>query len=662
MRTLSASLTAAQKAASFRPFMRVKVTDKMADVLRLRFTRLYDGSETDAKHCVTIPIDGSLLRIRIDPAGPTAQYSRVTSPDAASDYSSWSSLGSVANADVALTANGANVALAIVQAAGTDMYVTDSSNNGESFGAAVLAASLAGVTWLALALKSDGDAMLFYSDGTSLYTARRTSTVWQTPIEWGKTPNTITGIAVALSGDFHVVIAGTDSDDNPAVWTSVFGDGVSQTVDTWSTLLAFSEAADGSGVTFSAPSISYMDTARIMFLESYSGTVAYTRPFQTWFPPGDTFTSNSWREPVPFNLSTAYGMAIVGDATHAWLTTPDGVWRAPFDASSLAVTDDVLELKSETRRTSGGVKITLRNHDGRYNNLSAGNKSVIRRGAQVEVKPGLLTGSGEEVSSPGLKYWIDRWEHTSAGGEASLIIHASDAWALIERWRARRQHTWAAGEKSAAQILSFIVARAGFELLNIGISILATNYSPDFTVHPGDNGLSVIQRLLSAIPDTIRLSDSVAFLTEETDADSSVYTYGADHAIYRGRYDARGLANNRIQVFGDDKFAEQFDWDEIDDEFDYVRQVFDLNLTTQANVEGRAVVALRIEHLDVTLAEIVTPVNCGSELYDVVTITDEQAGISSVDYRVIGQDLHYIRRSKSRGKARYEQRLLLGNV
>ena len=61
--------------------------------------------------------------------------------------------------------------------------------------------------------------------------------------------------------------------------------------------------------------------------------------------------------------------------------------------------------------------------------------------AQVEVKPGFTTVAGEEASVPGLKYWVDGWEHTSAGGEATLVLRASDAWALLERWRARLQHT-----------------------------------------------------------------------------------------------------------------------------------------------------------------------------------------------------------------------------
>ncbi len=662
MRSLSSTLLAAQKDPSAVPFVKVTVTDEMADVVRLRWVRLYNGSETDSYHAVTIPLDGSLLRLRVDPAGPTLYYQRTASPDDESDYSPWTNVGSVADADVALTANSHNALRAYVASNGSDIKVEDSSDDGATFGSAVTAASLANVAWLAVALKSGGEAMLFYADATTVYAVRRTTGTWGTPAAWSHTANSITGLAVTLVGDFHMAVAGTDTDDNPRLWTVIYGDGVSRAADTWSPLLEVAEADDGSDVSFSAPFLSYVDTAQLFFIEAYTGTVSYSRPHQTWFPNGQTFEANGWREPVPMDLASSYGTAIVGDATHAWLSTPGGVWRAPLGEAEVELSDDVMELSLETRPTSGGVKITLRNDDGRYNGLAGGAFSVIRRGAQVEVKPGLITTAGEEVSSPGLKYWLDGWEHTSSGGEATLILHASDAWSVIERWRARRQHTWGAGDEPVAQILGFVVGRAGVELLNIGISTTATNHKPDFTIHPGESGLRAVQRLLAMLPDTIRMSNSVALLSETTAADASGYDYGTDHRIFHARYASEGLAANRVQIFGDGAFAQAFDWAEIADQFDHVRQVFDLNLTTQAKVEERADIALRHQTLGAALGEIATPVNCGQELYDVVSITDGPAGLSDVDYRVIGVELRYLRRSRARRSPLYEQRLLLGNV
>ncbi|MCH8949528.1 MAG: hypothetical protein IIB87_04030 [Chloroflexi bacterium] len=64
MRYLTPTLLAAQKEASAEPFVEVKVSDRAADIVRLRWSRLYTGGETDAYHAAAMPADGSLLRAR----------------------------------------------------------------------------------------------------------------------------------------------------------------------------------------------------------------------------------------------------------------------------------------------------------------------------------------------------------------------------------------------------------------------------------------------------------------------------------------------------------------------------------------------------------------------------------------------------------------------
>ena len=164
------------------------------------------------------------------------------------------------------------------------------------------------------------------------------------------------------------------------------------------------------------------------------------------------------------------------------------------------------------------------------------------------------------------------------------------------------------------------------------------------------------------VPDSIRMSNAVAQLLETEATDTSDYDYGTDHPILHARYASPALARNRLQVFGDDLFAQAFDWPEIEDQFDNVRQIFDLNLTTQTNVEDRAEIALRHETLAPSRGELVTPVNCGQDVNDVVSVTDEAGGLSEVDFRIAGIELRYVRRSKVRRSPIYEQRLQLSNV
>jgi len=184
MRSLTSALLAAQKDQSALPYVKVTVSNEIAGVVRLRWERLYAGSETDAHHAVAMPDDGSLLRLRVDPAGPTLYYQRIASPDDESDYATWSSLGAVADADVALASSGDDVVRAYVAANGSDIKVEDSSDDGATFGSAVTVASLANVASLGIALKANGDAVLVYADATTVHAVRRASGSWGTPAAW----------------------------------------------------------------------------------------------------------------------------------------------------------------------------------------------------------------------------------------------------------------------------------------------------------------------------------------------------------------------------------------------------------------------------------------------------------------------------------------------
>ena len=68
MRNLSATLLAAQKTATRRPYVKVQVLERVGGVTRMLWVRPYDGAETDHYHAATCPGDGSLVRFVVDPA------------------------------------------------------------------------------------------------------------------------------------------------------------------------------------------------------------------------------------------------------------------------------------------------------------------------------------------------------------------------------------------------------------------------------------------------------------------------------------------------------------------------------------------------------------------------------------------------------------------
>jgi len=89
MRSLTSTLLAAQKQATAIPYVKVEAKNKIAGVVRYDWTRLYNGSEDDYFHALTIPGDGSLIRARITPPADSRKLyrQRVVNPGPASDFS-----------------------------------------------------------------------------------------------------------------------------------------------------------------------------------------------------------------------------------------------------------------------------------------------------------------------------------------------------------------------------------------------------------------------------------------------------------------------------------------------------------------------------------------------------------------------------------------------
>ena len=107
------------------------------------------------------------------------------------------------------------------------------------------------------------------------------------------------------------------------------------------------------------------------------------------------------------------------------------------------------------------------------------------------------------------------------------------------------------------------------------------------------------------------------------------------HRILEASYEQRSNQINRVQVFGDGVFTEDWDWEEIDLVFDQLDQDHDLGLTTTAKAHARGEALLREADINARSGYILVPLNCGQELYDVVTITDQRTPLSSAKRRVL---------------------------
>ena len=662
MRSLTSTLLAAQKEATHTPYVKVEAKNKIAGVVRLDWERLYDGSEDDYFHALTMPGDGSLIRARVTPPsdGRKLYRQRVANPGPSSDFSTLTYTNQYNCVVVAAASLGAEVSIFWINSS-REIRRIKSTDYGVNWGAPELIdySPSTAIYGLASAYKPNGDLAIFFADQSTLYVKKHVGG-WQSKAAWDKTTGDLSGVAAVYDADWNLFVTGQDSADNFKLWSLIYGDGGDVTAGTWSALKEFASAPSDGDLEYCRAFMDKPDVYRCFYVEKFSGTEAYNRPFWSHFIPGTDFLDNLWREPVPFDLSSEYGIAIAHHGDYCWLSTPAGVWRAGLTEESIDLTADILSLRQEVVGSQGRLNVELRNDDGSYASLS----SPLDIGCQLEISPGYVTSQGNEVSS-GQTFSLEAYEYTSSGGKASLFLHALDGWGEVNTWRARHQFRWnkASSEMSVKQILEFILARVGLKLEVASQSSVITSYYPDFTIHPDNRGDIVIIKLLSFVPDMLLIEGNKAYVVNPQFSDSSVYSYGQAHPIIEGRYREGGWGINRVQVEGYDPAEEEriikdtFAWDQIDRLYDRLIQMEDRNIDTVTKAEQRGEAYLREAEIEAAGGAIRIPVNCGQQLYDVIDITDSRAGLSADKKRVLGLTLIYNPR-----RSEYEQRLSLGAV
>jgi len=667
MRTLSSSLLAAQQSDSRVPYFKVVASNRAAGVVRLRWQRLYQGVEPDGGHGVCLPGDGSLVRVRVGPAGEGSRLhrQRVVDPGPLSDFSAWTFTGESDCQTMAVASCGAevNIFWATYDA---DIMQMQSADYGVTWGSPAvidLAPDLT-VSGMSAAYKPNGDIALFYASGDMVCVKRRVSGTWQGRVVWDKTTGELGSVAAVYESDWRLIVTGRDASGNYKVWSLLFGDGSELPEGEWSGLNELASAPAGGDYEYAAAFMDCPDVSRLFYLEKCNGVESYARPCWTHAMPGGAFSDGVWREPVPFDVTCGFGLAIAHHGTYCWLSMPSGVWRASLSPDEVELTEDVDGARVRSAPSSGGAVIELRNDGGKYNSPGSGVLGVLDFGCQIDIGPGYVTSAGRE-SSGGQSFWIESREHLSGGGKASLVLHCIDGWKLLEGWRARHQFRWNQGteERSVRQIIEFVLARVGIGLTVSSQSSDITGSYPDFTIQPGESGLTVLEKLLSFVPDVLSVEGLSAYLIYPEPSDQSVYSYGTAHAILNGGYMAGTVRAGHLRVEGRDPetggplSVDSFNWDGVGSFPERFDHVSDLNVATVAQAQSRGAAILRKAEMAAVGGALRVPVNCGQQTYDVIDITDAGAGLAAAKRRVVGFETVY---RPSRGG--YEQILYLGGV
>jgi len=667
MRSLTSTLLAAQKQATATPYVRVEAKNRIAGVVRYDWSRLYNGSEDDCFHALTMPGDGSLIRARITPPSDSRKLyrQRVADPAPESDFSQWTYTNQYNAIVVAAASLGAEVSIFWIKS-NREIRRIKSTDYGASWGSPELIdySPTTAIYGMAAAYKPGGDLAVFFADQATLYVKKNVSSQWQTKSAWDKTTGDLSGVACVYDADWNLLVTGKDSSGNFKLWSLVYGDGGDVGAGSWSGLKELASAPSGGDFEYRQPFLDKPDVYRCFFVEKFTGTEAYNRPFWSHSVLDTDFVDSLWREPVPFNLSSGYGLAMAHYGDYGWLSSPPGVWRATLTPQSLDLTADVIGVRQEMGENMGRLTVELRNDDGRYASPGQGDLAVLDIGCQLDFSPGYVTTAGSESSS-GQTFALESYEHTSSGGKATLVLHARDGWGAVDDWGARNQFRWnkTSDDMSVKGIIAFVLARVGLKLEVKSQSSVITGFYPDFTVNPDNDGMMVIQRLLSFVPDALFIEGNKAYIVNPLSSDSSVYSYGDAHRLWEGRYQRGAWGLNRVQAEGYDTgsdeliLANSFAWDEIDRLCDRLKQVGDRNLGTVSEAQQRGQAYLRQAEIEAAGGNILIPVNCGQQLYDVVDVTDVRAGLDVEKKRVLGLVLVY---NPQRGE--YSQRLSLGAV
>jgi hypothetical protein len=706
MRTLSSTLLAAQKKPDRLPYVEAKVYDYEQGIKRLSWTRLYEGSEPDNHHGIAFDSQGSMHRIRAA-ADNKLYHQKITSPGPSSDYSQWINIATDCAGPCAIAACGSKVYI-FYRTTGNVLWNYYSHDYGQSWDDAQLV-SYADVLSLAACWWGTGDIVVCFAlksnelNGIVLDTSDQT-TSQHTKEFYGAANHVFLytyGIGAAFNSStpaIELVFAAKES-DSPYNHYDLWRTRLSNTY-TFMSLESFLMSPEGEDITHEYPDCHLpagaqgYETTRIVAVEKFTGTTAYTRPLNCHMVRGTYWSDTTFTELKPFlDISSNYGLRLQSTDDYWWMERPDGVWRAPrpaLPAIVLTSAGDIVSLTlsqstQQTQRTQGTLIIELNNSKGQYSNPGEGILASLRFRSEIVLKLGYKTSQGNEAVDAGT-YWIDSWEYSSSlspGGRGQgegvslFTIHCLDGWGFMDCWTARYQMRWNKDEvnpRSVWQILYQLLARAGIKLTNTPPkpqSSAINNFYPDFTVNPGTPGDTAIRRLLSFVPDRLVFRGQEAFTKNPLVDEESCYTYkfpspsrgegqgeGAIHSILNGKY-TQAVTASRARAIGRDSsderiLEEAIDWDLLALAIDQLEQDYDPNLQTAARSQERADAILRTQQTQRTPATIVVPTNVGQELLDVVEVTDERCGINQEKYRVLAIHTDYDRR-----QGIYTQRLAL---
>ncbi len=712
MKSLTATLLAAQKKTRAKPYVSVLLWDNLGADLRLTWSQLYSDAVNDRPMAMCIAGDNSIVRAYSQGVG-NLKWQRITDPTVEAQWNTWTDASTQCSHmnQIYLVAqtSGAYVWLFYISRSDLILYCRESSDYGASWGAAATVKTVSAGSELesvCAAVSTGTDLICFFSTGVAgaydvrLWRVKRTSGSWGSATVWTNSPvYRVRGMTCHKTDDYNMVFgaeqAGTEfgfETASPRVWCLykvVYGNGYNVASDTWSASEIVERADAGTAFASAWPSLTYVDLHRMLFTGYLVGE-DYSRVMRMRGFYGDEFMNTEWTDPFPFKAEGGpFGMVTAyrpnGDG-YVYACCSNAAYRASAAGDAqVDVSSRVVKYRAVDRWTGhkgSGVSIDygqmiapeiyaeiwLDNSDGGLNTLGSGAFACFKRGAQVVLRRGYKTTDGNEYSPwPGL--WLEDYEYVvDFRGKSYLVMYCIGPWGQFSGMAAQRQYHWEDDDETVAAIATRVFALAGFRLTEHAgeASSEISTLKPSILIHPGQDLRGAALGVLSKVSDFVFWEQTTAYLKELRDDEASDYTYAdsGEHVIIAGRYGIRTPAYNHIEVFsglsptGIPIFGDEVDYDEVDLIGHRLQKVFDYAYDTNAECDARSVSQLRKHDATKKRGEIVTLPNVGLVLLDAVTITDSRAGISSEVYRVRGIEETY---DTTKHPMIYRQKVTLGS-
>jgi hypothetical protein len=680
MRSISATLLAAQRAASGQPYVSVIAENRVDGVVRLDPEVADTTANTIAAHGAGVVATLRLLRARMD-AGAVkhSMTSNVGSPIS----TTWSTdqTGKGTQLAVATQKSGSRAAIVYTDAAGTGIKIIESTDSATTFGAeAAVVTAPAAVTALAACYDADnsGDMLVAWCEAAALKVIRRVAGVWGAAATSPTAVQSYSGVAVMHDTDYRIIATGVEQTTlRPTLWTLAYGDGFDYTAGTWTAYNIQQQAESDAAVTYRSPFLGFVDTYVATYVEVDAFSGGATRAWRTGrvFPlTGLGAGAYSWRTPTPVDYGQLPGLALATAGNVYIESAPDRVLRElpGLDTTDLSARVLAVDVTESDRDMRGHVDID--NTDGAY----AGPPAPIAVGNQVTIGFGYTTTAGNEASTMA-EYEIrcvarccfaarsqalarlrrpTAIEYRRTGGISIIRLVLAGGWARLRRDRQRTSIVHAGGSLTYGTIISRLFSRGGMTMFASAPSSRAGTVKPAFQIAPQTNAYDALRQALQFIADRIIMKPgNTALLTEPLASDTTDYTFGTDHAVYDSEIALLAPPAAEAYAYGAGTFGEAIDYPTAQQRLAPRAERRDLTSTTPAAAAATAAAHLRQLQLDQPAGELRVPPCCGLEVLDVIDITDTYIASAAVTRRV--RSLRWRYDAIAGG---YEQHIALGAV